>query len=81
MNGAAQMARPKGQAKRKPEPEPTQAGRVTIINLKGTAEEGAWLEEVHRKTHVPKAVIVRLALAEWAKRNGHPAYPGPESGR
>jgi hypothetical protein len=55
--------------------EPGAARRNTIINLKGTAEQAAWLERVHLKTHIPKSVIVRLALGEWAGRNGHPPFP------
>jgi hypothetical protein len=68
------MARPKKQAG-KGAAEPEAPGRITIINLKGTAEQAAWLERVHRKTHIPKSVIVRLALGEWAERNGHPRFP------
>ena len=79
MGGAtATMARPKGRPKRITTPEPAPAARVTIINLKGTQLEADWLDDVNKKTHIPKAAIVRLALAEWARQNGHPPYPGPE---
>lgn len=50
-------------------------GKAIIINLKGSADQAAWLEAVHRKTHISKSVIVRLALSEWAERNGHDAFP------
>lgn len=50
--------------------------RVAIIHLKGSPEYAAWLEALHRKTHIAKAALVRLALAEWAARNG--AEPPPE---
>lgn len=50
--------------------------RIAVIHLKGTPEYAEWLEAIHRKTHIPKAVIVRLAVAEWAERNGH--KPPPE---
>jgi hypothetical protein len=72
MPGVELMARPKGRPKGK-----AAAGqdRVTIINLKGTTDQAEWLEAVHRKTHIAKTVIVRLALAEWAQRNGHPPFP------
>jgi hypothetical protein len=52
--------------------------RTTIINLKGSQEQADWLEAVHRKTHIAKSVIVRLALGEWAARHGHPAFPSSE---
>lgn len=55
-----------------------QDARVTIINLKGSQEQADWLDAVHRKTYIPKSVIVRLALAQWAERNGHPAFPSSE---
>jgi hypothetical protein len=79
MSGAATMARPKGRPTKQPaKPEPAPASRTTIINLKGSQEQAAWLEEVNRKTHIPKAAIVRLALSEWAERHGHPTFPGSE---
>ena len=50
-------------------------GFVSIINLKGTAAYRGWLSGLSKKTHIPAAVIVRLALAEWALKNGHPSPP------
>jgi hypothetical protein len=50
-------------------------GFVSIINLKGTAAYRDWLSGLSKKTHIPAAVIVRLALAEWAVKNGHPSPP------
>jgi hypothetical protein len=49
--------------------------RETIINMKGSTGYAAWLEDVHRKTHIPKVQIFRLAIAEWATRHDHPAPP------
>jgi len=50
--------------------------RETVINMKGLAEHVAWLENVHRKTHIPKVRIFRLVIAAWAAdRQGHPASP------
>ena len=39
--------------------------RETVINMKGSAGYSAWLENVHRSTHIPKVQIFRLAIAEW----------------
>lgn len=50
-------------------------GRASIILLKGTPEYATWLDEFHRTTHIPKATIVRLAMAEWAVTHGYPAPP------
>lgn len=78
-HGAAVMARPKGRPKGKTPATPVQTQRTTIINLKGSEEQSDWLEKMHRRTHLPKSVIVRLALALWAERNDHPAFPSSES--
>lgn len=76
MTGADTMARPKarpkGPLKGKPE---AQAERITIISLKGTSAQADWLEEAHRKTHIAKSVIVRLALDLWGKERGLPPFP------
>jgi len=50
--------------------------RVAVIHLKGTAAYAEWLDALHRKTHIPKAALFRLAMAEWAVRSGH--EPPPE---
>lgn len=78
MPGASLMARPKGRPKRRGDLLPSQAARVTVINLKGTQEQADWLEAVNRKTHIPKAAIVRLALELWGEKNGHPPFPASE---
>jgi hypothetical protein len=44
--------------------------RHAVIHLKGSAEYIAWLDEVNQQTHIPKAALVRLALAEYAKNHG-----------
>lgn len=69
---AAEMARPK---KGKAGPKAGELERETVINMKGSPEYVAWLDEVHNRTHIPKVQIFRLAVAEWAKANGHPAPP------
>lgn len=73
MAGALTVARPKKGAK-KPPPRPPDE-RVAIIHLKGTQEFADWLDAFHRETHIPKATIVRLGLAEVAKRYGRPEPP------
>jgi hypothetical protein len=83
MSGASMMARPKAkrpplpkaQGKAQADPAPETPPRVTIINLKGSPEQADWLVSVHRKTHLSKSVIVRLALEHWAASNGHPPFP------
>jgi hypothetical protein len=66
------MTRPKKGGKK---PARSPDDRVAIIHLKGTPAYADWLDAVHRKTHIPKATIFRLAVAEWAERNGHPVPP------
>jgi hypothetical protein len=73
MTGVELMARAKQRAG-KPVPKPAD-DRVAIIHLRGTPGYAEWLAAVHRRTHIPKATIVRLALAEWAGRHGHPTPP------
>jgi hypothetical protein len=68
--GTELMAQPKKQSREK-----TADARTVIIHLKGSHEYAAWLEEVHRETHLPKATIVRLALTEWAAKNKRKTPP------
>jgi hypothetical protein len=70
------MAKANHPKKAKPAAPPVPDGeRETIINMKGSAGYAAWLEGVHRKTHIPKVQIFRLAIAEWAESNGHGTPP------
>jgi hypothetical protein len=78
-HGAEVMARPKAQPKGRKAAAPVQTQRVTIINLKGSAEQADWLEKRHRQTHLAKSVIVRLALALWGEQNDHPPFPLSDS--
>ena len=78
-HGAEVMARPKGRPKGKKAAALVQAPRITIINLKGSAEQSDWLEKRHRQTHLSKSVIVRLALALWAEQGNHPPFPSSDS--
>jgi hypothetical protein len=73
--GVAEMSRPKKRTEPVRPPQPESMERETIINMKGSRAYSEWLESVHRKTHIPKVVIFRLALAEWAERNGHESPP------
>lgn len=73
-------AKPKGRPKAsgaKPDIKTAELSpvRLTIINLKGSREQAAWLDDVNRRTYIPKTTIVRLALAQWAEKNGHPPFP------
>ena len=52
-------------------------GRVSVIHLQGPSEEREWLTLANKKTRLPKATIVRIALAEWGSTKGMPAYPLP----
>lgn len=71
--GAGLMARPKKTDKA---PPPEERGeRETVIHMKGSPEYVDWLESVHKATHIPKVQIVRLALVDWAKKNGHKSPP------
>jgi hypothetical protein len=49
--------------------------RVVIVHLKGSPAYAEWLDQVHKKTHIAKATLFRLAMAEWAEKNGHPTPP------
>jgi hypothetical protein len=70
-SGATTMARPKKGASAKA----GEQDRETVIHMKGSPDYVAWLDDVHRKTHIPKVQIFRIAVAEWAKQNGHPEPP------
>jgi hypothetical protein len=73
--GVMTMGRPKKSAK-PTAPAPKEGGeRETVIHMKGSAEYVAWLDRVHRETHIPKVQIFRLALAEWAQKRGIPTPP------
>ena len=62
-------------AKKTGKPSKTADDRAVIIHLKGTSGYAAWLDDIHKKTHLPKATIIRLALTLWAKENDHPEPP------
>jgi hypothetical protein len=70
--GVGLMGRPKRGAKKKPAPSDE---RVAIIHLKGSPEYAAWLDEFHRKTHIPKATLFRLGMVELAVKYGHSEPP------
>ncbi len=52
--------------------------RLTIASIRLSKALAEWLEAVHRKTHIPKAVIVRLALALWGEQNGQAPFPAED---
>lgn len=73
-SGVSTMARPKKNAP-KPSTSASADDRQAVIVLKGSPAYVEWLDAIHKSTHIPKTSIVRLALAQWAKANGHPAPP------
>lgn len=74
--GATLVGRPKRNPDQQIENTPASAGgRVVVIHLKGSPEFSAWLDDLNNSTHIAKATLVRLALAEYAKNHGHPAPP------
>ena len=56
-------------------PAAPEAERETIVNMKGSPEYSAWLEEIPRKTHIPTVQIFRVAVADWARKNGYRMPP------
>ena len=64
-------------AKKKPV-DPAKPGRVSVVHLQGSVDEYNWLEDAHKKTHIAKATIVRLALTDWGKTKGLRAYPSED---
>ena len=74
LGGVLAVGRPKKGTSR-PAPSDERGERETVIHMKGSADYVAWLDAIHRKTHIPKVQLFRVALAEWAKRNGHPEPP------
>ncbi len=46
-----------------------------VLTLAGTQEYVAWIDGIATDTSRTKSAIVRIALAEWAERNGHAAPP------
>lgn len=73
MSGATLMAKKKGPG-RPPLPA-KDAARETVIHMKGSPEYVQWLDDAHKKTHIPKVQIFRLALQVWATKNGLESPP------
>jgi hypothetical protein len=74
-DGVSLMGRPKRLTGKPPAPPEDRGERETIIHMKGSPEYVDWVESIHRKTHIPKVQIFRIAVAEWAERHGHEAPP------
>lgn len=72
--GAMKMGRPK-RGQKIPKPEDKGDARETVIHMKGSRAYVEWLDELHRKTHIPKVQIFRIAVADWARRGGHSEPP------
>jgi hypothetical protein len=61
--------------RKKSEPPKHTDSRVTVIALKGSPEYRDWLGDLSKRSRIPTAVIVDLALADWAKKNEMPPPP------
>jgi hypothetical protein len=73
-HGAIIVGRPRKRPG-KPGSEPGKDDRANVIVLKGSREYVDWFNGLHETTHISKATIVRLALAEWAKNQGYITPP------
>lgn len=78
-DGVESMARPKGRPAKKTVQTPTtsagQDERETVVHMKGSPAYVKWLDDINKKTYIPKVQLVRIALAEWAERHRHPKPP------
>jgi hypothetical protein len=72
-SGVGLMGRPK--VNKKDDPPKERSDRETVIHLKGSPEYVDWLEAAHKKTRLAKATIIRIAVEEWAERNGISSPP------
>ena len=56
---------------------PATAGdeRVSIILYKGSRAYRDWLRAASKSKRMPATVVLDVALAEWASRNGLPEPP------
>lgn len=75
LSGTLTVGRPKRGEKRPDDAPSSPDDRVIILQLKGTPEYATWLDQAHRETHIPKTVIFRLAVKEWAEKRGLPVPP------
>jgi putative exporter of polyketide antibiotics len=53
------------------------AERVTVLNLKGSAEFKAWLGELSDFSHMPTATVFDVAVTDLAKKLGF-SKPAPK---
>lgn len=69
------MAKAKTNSKRtRGRPKGEREPLVAIINIKGSPAYQEWLDELHERSHIPRATLIRLGLKLWAEQNG---YQGP----
>jgi hypothetical protein len=47
------------------------AGSRTVVVLKGTTAYLKWVAQLARVTRIPAPNLFDIALAEWARRQGH----------
>jgi hypothetical protein len=79
-DGATTVGRPKkGERKAgRGSKDPNSAGaedRETIVFVKGSSAYFDFVDDVHKKTFIPKAQLFRIAFREWCERNGHGTPP------
>jgi hypothetical protein len=51
------------------------AERLSVFNLRGSPDYKAWLDEISKRSLIPVTVIMRDAVAKWAKERGYPSPP------
>jgi hypothetical protein len=73
--GATAVGRPKKGDRAERPPKSDAEERETIIHMKGSREYSDFLDVVHRKSHIPKVQLFRIAYAEWCERNGFGTPP------
>ncbi len=49
--------------------------RISVITIKGSSGYRDWLNDVSEESRIASSVIVRDALAAWAKTNGYQKPP------
>lgn len=53
----------------------SKTGQVSIAQLKGSAEWRDWFSRLTEFSRMPGAVLIDLALKEWAERHGFDEAP------
>ena len=73
---ARKVGRPKaGEKPKRASAKAREIDRESILYMKGSAEYFDFLDQIYRKTGIPKVTIFRFAFKEWCERNGHGTPP------